>query len=78
MQCNAYATAFLSVNDLTAVVIRKIWAVPAGAGTVHFTYPTGIVLAPGQALGSSYNPNALAGDTCGSVTLNMYGYLSTN
>jgi hypothetical protein len=52
---------------------RKFWIVPAGAGTVHYVYPSGILFSPGTAIYDAFNSGP--GSTC-TITIDMHGYLT--
>lgn len=76
--CNSPAlatlAAFVPAPDLpgeSEEVYRKYWIVPAGAGMVHYTYPSGILLPPGATLEDVYNRTT----EC-TLTLDMHGYLT--
>jgi hypothetical protein len=53
------------------LVRRKAWIVPAGTGTAHYVYPSGILFASGTSLDSVTNQTT----TC-TLTLDMHGYLT--
>jgi hypothetical protein len=50
---------------------RESWIVPSGAGTVHYTYPSGILFSPGTILSFAQN----LGSAC-TVTIDLHGYLT--
>jgi hypothetical protein len=52
---------------------RGAWIVPAGTGTAHYVYPSGILFAPGTAINDVFNGIST---TC-TLTLDMHGYLTT-
>jgi hypothetical protein len=66
---------FTTVPDTTpgllGLVRRKAWIVPAGTGTAHYVYPSGMLFASGTSLTSVTNQTT----TC-TLTLDMHGYLT--
>jgi hypothetical protein len=65
-------TAFIPIKDGIQQVFRKFWIVPAGAGTVHYVYPSGILFTEGTILGGFENSLS----SCG-VMADLHGYLTT-
>jgi hypothetical protein len=72
--CNSSALVGVMLNvppGATEGVTRKFWIVPAGTGTAHYVYPSGILFAPGTSI--VYVRNFTT--TC-TLTLDMHGYLT--
>jgi len=67
-QCAGLTSIAVTTDNFT----RKVWDV-TGSNTVHFEYPTGFLLSPGQVLGNS----VAAGDVC-AASIEMHGYLTSN
>lgn len=67
----AFGQLGISEDDRQVFSFRESWIVPAGAGMVHYVYPSGILLAPGATLESFSNSTS----NC-TMTLNMHGYLT--
>jgi hypothetical protein len=59
------------IVGLNGVSTRKFWIVPAGAGTAHYVYPSGILFSSATAIIEVANTTS----DCG-LTLDMHGYLT--
>jgi hypothetical protein len=64
--------ALTAGNTITVGIIRKSWLVPAGAGSVHYAYPSGILFSSGTTI-QDVGPNV--NSPC-FLTLDMHGYLT--
>jgi hypothetical protein len=69
--CMSPASVQLIINVPGALGPRKVWIVPSGAGTVHYVYPSGILISPEAILTGVVNTIS----TC-TLTLDMHGYLT--
>jgi hypothetical protein len=57
---------------VTGNVVRKSWYV-FGTGTVHYAYPSGFLVGPGEALSLLVNPASAC-----PAALELFGYLTSN
>jgi hypothetical protein len=72
--CNSSALVSVILNEAPGTndgTHRKSWIVPAGTGTAHYVYPSGILFAPGTSIVYAGNFTT----TC-TLTLDMHGYLT--
>jgi len=70
--CNssAFVDVFVIVG-LNGTSGRKSWLVPAGAGTAHYVYPSGILFSSATAIVGVANVTSAC-----TLTLDMHGYLT--
>jgi hypothetical protein len=70
----AFVNLYTSVpiKDGKQTVERKFWIVPAGAGTVHYVYPSGILFTEGTILTAFHSVDGAC-----SVMADLHGYLTT-
>jgi hypothetical protein len=69
--CSGSALAEVLTEGTVGPYLRKSWIVPAGTGTAHYVYPSGILFSSGTVIQSVNNQTT----TC-TLTLDMHGYLT--
>jgi hypothetical protein len=69
--CMSPAFVQVVTQVLALGIIRKSWIIPAGTGTAHYVYPSGILFSPGTSINGVNN-----GTTTCTLTLDMHGYLT--
>jgi hypothetical protein len=67
----AFANLMTTAGFINQIAPRMVWIVPAGAGTVHYVYPSGILFSPGTNITSITNTT-----TSCTLMIDMHGYLT--
>ena len=74
---SALVSVVTSGSSYIMTLVRKSWIVPSGAGTAHYVYPSGILVASNRVGIDTIIESVESNSPC-TITLDMHGYLTAN